>query len=646
MTVSGIDLSSIQPLTFPWEAVRKRGFQYAIVRLSNGAEVDASGPIHSANARSNGYLTGGYGVIYHSHAVANCDTFISTFARCRPAIAMLDIETANLTYTDIKQWCERFISKSTLNLILYGNTGTLNTLLQNDPFFAQFYVMIAAYGPARPTSVPPAGTYKFPNLWLAQDAKKKFWQYAGNNGDLSPDYGKSIDLSIYYGSDLELGEAFGIPMASHSPLVLSGDKFALHSISPNKIVPLARRAHDNGLRYAFYKTVNDGSPHVEIKGIDPLATCVCRYTNPNPNYEALQGVEGWDLNARRHFAQFSIQHIFDNATAWQLAAINYFGVINEPDPKNNYNWLALAMMELVKEANRRNIHLALPALPQGTPEWIDMKRMAETMDEEGNTLFRLMKTGGHILDVHEGVFRDQPIDFGFGDIIPGAPFVAGAGSTNFRHRYLYQILEQRDEVVPLIISEFYGGGRYSDSPAEQLKRFAWYDTRARAEWYLIGFSGFTIDPDGAWLDADYTSAYMSAEFLNYQLSQRGIPNAEQGDDIVDEQLRQLVVDQANKSLAGAKASQVASQAIIDAVRASSGWWIGLVAPFPKIPVPPSPVQMRDATGAPLKNADGTPNMRQNAMDIFAVNGDLLRVTNFNSASKPDWWVKAEEVPHP
>lgn len=62
-----------------------------------------------------------------------------------------------------------------------------------------------------------------------------------------------------------------------------------------------------------------------------------------------------------------------------------------------------------------------------------------------------VSTGGHILSLHEGVFHDDAVDKWFGDGIPGAPQVDGAGALCCRYRFLAHLLKQRGELVPFVI---------------------------------------------------------------------------------------------------------------------------------------------------------------------------------------------------
>jgi hypothetical protein len=126
----------------------------------------------------------------------------------------------------------------------------------------------------------------------------------------------------------------------------------------------------------------------------------------------------------------------------------------------------------VDEANQRGMKRALPAFYAGTPEWAETQALVST------GMFGAMKAGGHILTGHESVFGAEPVEKGYGDLIPGLPVVAGVGSLCFRYRYLYSLLA----ALP-----------------------------------------FTIDPDYYWRISDYTYAY--AALLDYLAAEKDKPNA-------------------------------------------------------------------------------------------------------------------------
>jgi hypothetical protein len=301
------------------------------------------------------------------------------------------------------------------------------------------------------------------------------------------------------------------------PVITHGSKIGLHAIFPNRAIPLVRAARDRGAAWPLVKGVDNGGIALDVKALSPHTLTITRFVNTDE--DSAQDVDRWSAADMRQHAQSAISFVADRLNAQERAAADWLEPINEADPPGVAGWRAfgLYLCELVREADRRGLKIALPAFNSGTPEWDEMKALVES------GLFGLMKAGGHILTVHEGIVRDKPVDVGFGDLIPGAPRVPGAGSICFRYRYLYSLLAGRGEVVPLVISEFYGGGSYSLPPEEQVERFAWYDHEARKDPYVLAVLPFTIDPSGAWTGQDYTYAYPAV--LEYLVQQKDILNA-------------------------------------------------------------------------------------------------------------------------
>lgn len=172
----------------------------------------------------------------------------------------------------------------------------------------------------------------------------------------------------------------------------------------------------------------------------------------------------------------------------------------------------------MEKAEAVGLKLALFSLNNGTPEWDEMVAMVET------GVFGRAKRGGHILALHEGiVWEDKPIDHGYGEPIPGAPPVEGAGAYCFRSGYLYRLLAERNEVIPLVISEFYAA-KYND-PAAALERFKWYDEKASQVPYLVAFLPFTTGGINAgWDDQDYGQVYEQG-LIDYMVAIKDRANA-------------------------------------------------------------------------------------------------------------------------
>lgn len=291
-------------------------------------------------------------------------------------------------------------------------------------------------------------------------------------------------------------------------------KIGIHSIRPNKVISFVAEAKLKGFSFKVVKAVDDTGVAIDTKKISPETITITRFVTAG---DTMGGLQTWTAQDRINFAVQQMNYL-DTRTQKKadiLAATNYFEIVNEADPRGFYDYYGLALIELVNEANRRGIKLALPAFNAGTPEWDDIVKIRNT------GLFRLMKQTGHILSIHEGVFGNDPINKGFGDVIPGAPVVAGAGSLCFRYRYLYSLLGD-DERIPLVVSEFYAGGGYNLDPALVVERMKWYDNEIQKDPYVLAVLPFTIDPTPKWSGANYTYAYEA--IINYMASVKDTPN--------------------------------------------------------------------------------------------------------------------------
>lgn len=305
------------------------------------------------------------------------------------------------------------------------------------------------------------------------------------------------------------------------PVIAHGSKLGLHTIFAGASLSYAAEMANRGAPFAVLKSVGPLDIIPEFKRVSPASLTVSRI---------ITHAEAHRLQALSDQANPPIEAIADDIIAQArprlephiLAATDYVELINEPDPPTAAGYANLARLgiALMDRAERLGWKLLLFSLNAGSPEWDEMQAMAAT------GVFGRMKAGGHVLGLHEGVFgADQPIALGFGDRIPGAPGVAGAGSMCLRYRYLYSILAARNEVVPLVISEFYAGGGYVNvaSAEEVARRMAWYDSEVRQDPYVLGFLPFTIGPNDGWERANYEFAYPA--LMEYAAGVKDLPNA-------------------------------------------------------------------------------------------------------------------------
>jgi hypothetical protein len=212
------------------------------------------------------------------------------------------------------------------------------------------------------------------------------------------------------------------------------------------------------------------------------------------------------------------------------------------------------MIACMEEANRLGLKLALYGLNAGTPEWWEMQAMVES------GVFAFARQYGHIMTMHEGVFKgetswDDPIDLWAGHPIPANPEKTqqahlrddglhiidyhdtdpnnrpdwwdsgSAGSLCLRYRYLYYLIPEQDR-IPLVISEIVLGGGYSGeiAPDDVVDRLRWYDDEVAKDWYVWSFLPFTLGGHSTeWGNRDYDFAYPA--IVDYMIDVKDKVNA-------------------------------------------------------------------------------------------------------------------------
>lgn len=408
----------------------------------------------------------------------------------------------------------------------------------------------------------------------------------------------------------------------------SGTMWGIHAESSSQAVPLMKKYQAAGVQIASILAHENPGLCVDAKAINPAILTIARWTNPNPRWEGGQDVEHWPTAERADFAAKSIQLIFDRTNDTEYQASDYFCPgLNEWDPPgaNGYKAMGEVLVLVCNEATRRSpemtakglhpIRLAIPGFNSGTPEWNEMQAMVST------SLLDLMRARGDVLILHEGVWWDQPIDKGYGDMIPGAPSVpAGAGSLCGRFNYWYGLLGVE---VPFVITEWYDGNRRETTPAKRLDAMKWYDNLVRHNPLCRGFCPFelTDNPNSPWWPVDFTPTFESAELLAYMVAEKDVPNP-LGDNVDTTKIRQH------------------ARCIINIV--DDVWWLRQPPVF-KTAAPNKVLTFRHADGAPI-----IPNPRPNPityqLDVFFVDEmlELLLVTDFGGG-KVEWWVLAADV---
>jgi hypothetical protein len=322
------------------------------------------------------------------------------------------------------------------------------------------------------------------------------------------------------------------PFSSPLPLP-AGDrsKLGVHGIWSNHILEFTQVLADAGAPFRIVKAVDDVGWLKEVKRISPQTITVGRMTHDHEGANLVND-PAIDLDG---YAAVLMEPILAKVQGDPSLrqAVDYWELTNEPlgggIPADAYARLARLTIKCLDIAEANGLKLAIFGFSAGTPEWVDLVAIVET------GVFARAKDGGHILALHEGVFGDDPIDkwwdvhFVDGDgnpttegtgvpapggWIPGGPVLEGAGALCFRYRFLYHLLEERDEVVPLFVSEFYAGGGYDPAnKADVVARMQWYDDRLSADEYVLGFGPFTLGPVPDWENQDYEPFYEGEDGL-------------------------------------------------------------------------------------------------------------------------------------
>jgi hypothetical protein len=310
-----------------------------------------------------------------------------------------------------------------------------------------------------------------------------------------------------------------------------GSKLGVHGIWSGRVPAFARTLAEAGAPFRVVKAVDDLGWLKDVRRVSPATVTVARLTHEH-EAAALVNDPGTDLDGYAVLLMAPILGALEGDPALK-EAVDYWELTNEPlgggVPAETYARLARLTINAMDVAEANGLKLAIFGFNAGTPEWADLLALVET------GVFARAKSGGHILALHEGVFGDDPIDkwwnAHFVDTdgnattqntgvtapsgwIPGGPVIEGAGALCLRFRFLYHLLVERDEVVPLFVSEFYAGGGYDPArKADVVARVAWYDAQLAAYDYVLGFAPFTLGPTPGWAHQDYTPFYEGPDGL-------------------------------------------------------------------------------------------------------------------------------------
>jgi hypothetical protein len=334
-----------------------------------------------------------------------------------------------------------------------------------------------------------------------------------------------------------------------------GAKIGIHAEQASQAVPLMEKFKAAGVEMAGILAMENPGLSFDAKRIFPNITTVTRWHNPNHEYEGGgQQMADWPENKRLDFARKAIDLIFTRTNEQEYQASDYFCPgLNEWDPPGVGGWQAMGeiLLLLCQEATNRSpemerlgrhsIRLAIPGFNNGTPEWDEFLALKAT------GIFDVMKARGDILIVHEGLWWNEPMNSGVGDLIPGAPRVPTYGGSKIgRVNYWYELLGLD---IPFMVSEWYDGGTADFTPpATRVAYIANYDRLMRHNKNYLAVCPFEMTDleAGPWTMVDFTAAMFSPEMLAYMQAEKNKPNPIGDDDMqpLDEATRKEVRERA------------------------------------------------------------------------------------------------------
>lgn len=289
------------------------------------------------------------------------------------------------------------------------------------------------------------------------------------------------------------------------PVITEGGKIGIHAITGGEWVEFPKQLVDAGTHFPVVKAVDHWGWVFDVAQESPETIFIGRKTWPGG--EGCQGVGDPGFDMEKH-ARLAIQRIRDviEANDGLEQIIDYWEPYNEPDPNEptgveGHQALAHLMIETMEEAEKHGLKIALFSFNAGAPEWDEMEAIVET------GVFARARAGGHILAVHEGTFVTHDPKAGWGSTIPGSPVVPGAGALNFRYRYLYYLLEQRGETVPLVVTEWYCGDEHPDYTEAVVDALKWYNEEASEDYFFWAACPFTLGTSLGWQHTDYGHVY-------------------------------------------------------------------------------------------------------------------------------------------
>lgn len=283
-------------------------------------------------------------------------------------------------------------------------------------------------------------------------------------------------------------------------------KIGIHSIRTGPTVNFCKQMAEQGTPVPVVLSVDRPTLAQEIHDVSPQTFVITRLTGDHlfrPLLDALPSVDEKDIanSAWRYFREKTV-----------LAELRYANAVNfmnewdwGPDNPSGYHKMGLVSRHMAELARQDGLNYAHLALNCGTPEWDELNALVES------GMFDHAKNNKGILLLHEGVFNERdPISLWWPAMSPFGQDIRGAGWLCLRYRILYEgFLKPKNLVIPLVISEFYAGGKRSDIP-DTMARLDWYNGEINSDDYVIGVCPFTVGPTEQWANENYEPIYAGA----------------------------------------------------------------------------------------------------------------------------------------
>lgn len=303
-----------------------------------------------------------------------------------------------------------------------------------------------------------------------------------------------------------------LPMSmSEAPV---GTKIGLGTVGPSQAIPLLDAQIAAGIAPAGIIGVDDAGIALDARKRGAQLPTITRFVNRLEDGAqflsdpALRTQANYRAHARAVLG-YCLDGTYHSLNPEERAAMNWLGVLNEPDTPGVDGWRALGeyCCAIMQEASASypGLKLALVGFCFGTPEAAEWDAFAST------GCLEMAEARGDIWLFHEGARpgTDDPIVYG---TIPGAWYTPDAGPQFLRYRFWLERCRQTGRHMRLAVTEIYFAGRYQVSELDlTLAQALQYDRELQKDPEVIFAAPFTlVGPTGQkWAGQDYYYLYQA-----------------------------------------------------------------------------------------------------------------------------------------